>query len=286
MIISDERLFPYPVLREGNNNFSSGEFDVKTEYGHSDTDYEFKLNVTLTEKNLIDLVENEAASIVCHLECVRTKFRTIKKLTIGENIFRINVAQLDGRLELVAIIVANKNISEYKSASFDADYNKGLFKIQTGNILGISEIPSVIIENRKVNNSNMPSIFNVEYDILLTDMKIGLNDERITIRLPEVEYRIRSAHKDNILSRNIMNSMMVLPTLIAVLHELAKPDSINNYGNYRWFQVISKKLKEHDCDLQNGELEESDIFYLSQKLLDEMFKYAMDSLDYMGGSEQ
>lgn len=286
MRINEDRLFPYPVLRHGNQNFTSSDFSVKTDYRHNNIEYEFQFDVELNESNLRKLINNGDALIVCHLECSKTKFRSLEILKTGVNKIKINVENVDGRLELVGLIIANKDIDEYKSQNFDAEYEENSFSIQKGSILGIADMPSVFIENKKENLSNLPSIFDISYTTEEKTMKLTLNEERIKIYLPLHEYRIRDAHKNSIHSRNIMNAMIVFPALVAVLNDLSHKDSIELYGNRRWFGVLKRKLKDRGYDLENCDLEDDRIFNIAQELLEPLFADAMDSLSYLEVTEE
>jgi hypothetical protein len=288
MIISDNRLFPYPVLRKGNKNFNSAAFEANVQYKYNEKEYEFLVSINLTDKNLINLAKANEVSILCHLECSKTKFRIVKELQTGENQFKVDVASLDGRLQLVALIVAKKDLEDYHSDDFDSDYEDNTFFIRKGNILGVAEIPPVFIENKKENNSSLPSIFNIRSSEDEEFMKVGYEDNRIMITLPIEEFKIRNANNNGLHSRRIMNSMIVFPTLVAILNEISKPESIQDYGNLRWFAVVNKKLKglNPPVDLQNGDLENSDIFHVAQQLLEELFSEAMISVDYLEELEE
>src|SRR5690606_13319090 len=149
--------------------------------------------------------------------------------------------------------VADKNIEGYKSNNFDSDYGDTSFFIFRGNILAIEELPTLLIENDKVNTSNLPSIFDIRPDLDSDVMKFGLNDNRIMVDLPKELYAIRNAFNNNLQYRNMMNSMIVLPVLVAVLKEMSSPDSIPIYGDQRWFSIISKKLKKLEIDVQSDD---------------------------------
>ena len=84
---------------------------------------------------------------------------------------------------------------------------------------GIRLEDTIIIENKKEEYSSIPSIFDVTHD-RIKYMILKLDAERITIILPEEIYKIRNASKNNIRSRNIVNSMILLPALMGTLYEL------------------------------------------------------------------
>jgi hypothetical protein len=281
MIISNDRLFPYPLLKKDNENFITSKFEINTEYRHNQKEYEFLLKVNLDEKNLLNLIDKGDVSLMCHLECSKTKFRSIQKLKLGDNNFKINVSFLEGRLQLYGFIIAEKDIEKYYSKDFDSEYEGNSFFIEKGSILGVSEIPPIIIENRKENISNLPSIFDIMLDKENEVMRVGLTQDRIKISLPLEQYKIRNANKTNFHSRNIMNSMIVFPALVFVLNELSKANSITEHGNLRWFAVINKKLNKLGYNIMEGDLEDSDIFHIAQELLEDLFSEAMDAVDYL-----
>jgi hypothetical protein len=221
----------------------------------------------------------------CHLECSKTKYRRIEELSIGKNLLKLKAADLDGRLQLVALIVADKDLENYYSENFDADYGTQSFFIQKGSILAIADIPAILIENRKENLSGLPSIFDIRQDKENRVMSVDLNENRIIISLPVELFKIRTANNNSLHSRTIMNSMIVFPALVSVLTEMSKTNAIQDYANQRWFAIISKKLKDLEIDFQQGELADKDLLSVAQALLAELFAEAMKSIDYLGDSE-
>ena len=282
MKINENKLFPYPLLKDDNDNFKNSKFKTACEYHFNEQEYEFKFNVSLTESNLQKLLTDNKVSILCHMECSKTKFRTIHKLSLDSNNIKINSGKLEGKLEIIIFICANENIEDYFSENFHEDYKNNVFEIKRGNILAISEIQTLIIENKKEEKLKVPTIFDITHHKDNDEMKVILNEDRIMISIPYEEFRIRNAHKKSINSRNIMNSMIVLPSLIYVLNELSKEDSPDDtYGDLRWFRVINKKMKELGYDLENMDLDEIDLFKVAQQLLGDLFFDSMESLNYL-----
>ena len=286
MIIDINRLFPHPLLRKDNENFSLGEFEASVSYGVTDSYYSFIIDVKLTENNLLDLYEKKQVILGCHLECSQTKYREFKELKLGRNEFFIGTDILEGRLQLLCIIVANENIQNYYSENFNEHYENNSFLIEKGSMLAIADIPSVIIENKKEEDATIPSIFDVRSDENDTIMSVGLTDNRIIINMPREEYVIRNANNNGYDSRRIMNSMIVFPVMVFVLNELSKPNAIDDYANLRWFKVINNKLKKLNYSLQDDDLIESDIFRISQLLLEDLFSDAMESINYLQEDEE
>ena len=231
-----------------------------------------------------ELITNRQVKILLHLECSRTKFRKIELLNIGENNLKINANEIDGRLEMNAFMIAEKNLEKYNSNNFDPEYENNSFFIQRGSIIGIADMLPVFVENKKENNSNIPSIFEISSSNELKIMKLGLFEDRIKIYLPTEQYKIRNAHKNSIHSRNLMNTMIVLPALVAVLNDISHQESITMYGNLRWFGVIKKKLLKMGYDLEELDLDNERTFNVAQELLENLFSDAMDSLNYVGDS--
>jgi len=285
MKINENRLFPYPVLREGNNNFIHSRFKVNAKYRVLENGYEVEINTSLENENLVKLIKEKKASIVLHLECSKTKYRKIEKLTFGITKINIKTEFLEGKLELLGLLISEEKIEDYFSKDFHPNYEDKKFKIEKGSILGISEIPSIIIENKKEEYSSIPSIFDVTSNSEMKYMELKLDGERIIIVLPLEIYRIRNAHKNSLHSRNIVNSMILLPALMGTLYELLDKEAKEMYGNKRWFRVINSKLSKLNINLEEGDLYEENIFSIAQSLLEDLLDEGMASLKYLGDEE-
>lgn len=287
MKINLERLFPYPVLREENGNFNNAQFKAELNYRFNETTYEFDIHINLEEEVLIKLIEKEKAVLVCHLECSKTKFRKVVPLSIGKNKFLLDSSHLEGKLEIMALIIAKEDIKDYWSDNFDKDYGSTKFLVPEGGILGIVELPSLLIENKKENNANLATIFDIHQGNPVDNiMKIALNQERIQISLPPREYQIRNVYKNSINGRNVLNTMIVFPALVGVLNHLAHENSIDTHGDRRWFRVLYKKLSERGYSIENGDLEENSILTIAQELLGDLFTEGMESLHYLQNQEE
>ena len=280
MKISQDRLFPYPVLRKYNKNFVSAEFESLVSYRHNEIEHEFEIEIKLNEKNLLNLLNKGDVSIVCHFECPHTKFRKILDMNRGTNNVKFKADEVDGRLEMVALIVSNKDLDSYNSADFEPEYDNMSFKIKKSSILAIADMPSHIIENKKENNANLPSIFNITYSLEDKIMRLSTSEQRIKIILPIEQYKIFEAHKNSIYSRNIMNAMIVLPVLVAILNELSHENDPSRNGDFRWFKVIENKLKTLGYDIEKGDLEDERIFNIAQLMSETLFNDGINSLSH------
>jgi len=285
MKINENRLFPYPLLREDNNNFISSKFNIHARYKITEEGYEIEVSTLLENSNLIRLISEKKASIVLHLECSKTKYRKIEKLNIGITKINIKTEFLEGKLELLGLLISEEKLEDYFSKDFHPNYEDKSFEIEKGSILGISEIPSIIIENKKEDFSSIPSIFDVTSNNEIKYMDLKLDDERIIIVLPLEIYKIRNAHKNSLHSRNIVNSMILLPALMGTLYELLDKEAKEMYGDKRWFRVITSKLSKLNISLERGDLYEEKIFSIAQALLEDLLLDSMKSLNYLGDEE-
>jgi hypothetical protein len=285
MKINENRLFPYPVLRDNNNNFIHSKFKVDAKYRILEDGYEIETNTFLENDNLIKLIKEKKVSIVLHLECSKTKYRKIENLNIGDTKINIKTEFLEGKLELLGLLISEEKIKDYLSKDFHPNYEDKTFEIEKGSILGISEIPSIIIENKKEEYSSIPSIFDVTSNSEMKYMELKLDGERIIIVLPLEIYKIRNANKNSLHSRNIVNSMILSPALMGTLYELLDKEAKEMYGNKRWFRVINSKLSKLNIDLEEGDLYEENIFSIAQSLLEDLLDEGMASLKYLGDEE-
>ena len=63
------KLYTYPVLSGYSDDYKSGQFDVSIDISRDGYDLKISFQATLTCQSLLDLIQNEKAKYVYHLEC-------------------------------------------------------------------------------------------------------------------------------------------------------------------------------------------------------------------------
>lgn len=291
MRINDSRLFPYPVLTEEGTDYMVSKFKVVIDSA-LETKKKVKITseVILDNENLINLISKKEAKIIYHLECSKTKYRTVKDLNIGKNVVVIESNLLSGSLEIIPLIVSTKDISNYLSKDFNREYEENSFDIENGNILAIGKQQRIPITKEIGSPSKITSIFNIirgnEDEERMT---VDSSKDKIEIRLPEKDYQLYLAMQNGDKFIRILHSMVIIPALITVLTDAKDQlgSGVQLVSDNRWFKSISKKTKEIFGNDLETELEmPGAILDISQKILDNPLTDSMESLSKMGEEQE
>lgn len=285
MQIKRDRSFPYPILGKNYDDYLSSKFGVEIIVNSSKKELNVELNVELTNPDLIKLINQKKASVFCHLECPKTKYRSIVELSSLKNKIKIENGLLNGYLELAPVIIATQNIPNYFSSYFNKDYNNLSFNIEKGNVLGIAEQFKIPIKKDLGDLSKIPSIFNIVGDEKINKIEVDIYDEKITIKLPLEVHKIYKQFKGNSQYNEIFISTIILPSLMHVLSEIKSGSGgVMNQSmeDFRWFRVIKKKLTELNLDIEDS----YDLLFFAQEILDMPVTRAVESLEKIGVNEE
>lgn len=278
MQIKGSRAFPYPLLSKMYEDYLSSTFKIEMNYLKSRNEINLQLKVLLENMNLEMLIKDKKAIILCHVECPKTKYRTVKELNLGKNKISFASNLLDGYLEIVPVIVANTKIDNFYSKDFNKDYERISFEIEKGSILAIGEQLKIPIKKELGTLSKIPSIFQIEKNINKPEMEVEMHGEKLVVKLPEEEYNNYGLLKGSESYNNILISMIIFPALIFVLSELENFHGLEMYEDRRWYRVLNKKLREEGFDLKSDSLGLVSILKIAQKILDLPLFRATESL--------
>ena len=115
-------------------------------------------------------------------------------------------------------------------------------------------------------------------------MKIEIHDDKIRILLSKDSYSKYVSIGKSDLHLPIIHSMIIVPALIFVFDELKSDTNIlENYGGYRWFYTIKKRLSMEGIELDERGIKSIESFYLAQKILDIPINDAINNLLKLGG---
>lgn len=273
------KLFPYPVLSDFSDDYISSGFISEVRAARDVNEVVFYINALIDNDELINLINEELAEFVFHIECSQTSYRSILCSKENENILRIPESKLSGKVTVCSFIVAKENINDFTNKWFNKDYEGMLFNIEKGNILAIGGQTDVNIIKELEELSKIPSIFS----ILRRDtndnigMEIEIEGEKIRLWLPNEEfysYQLLVKHPD---IQPSIHAMMVFPALIYTFEKL-RNEGIEEYENLRWFKSIEWVLKKSDIILNKDTLELKTSYELAQKLLNLPINRALKAL--------
>lgn len=249
-----KRLYTYPVLSEERDDYVDSIFDAEVQYKMNGVNnLQFDFDIEMNNKDLQSMILAGDAEYVIHIECANTSFRTAIHDILNHISKEIPVERINGRIEIIVLIVTKKDVSHFVNSNWDDDYRGLSFELSKGSILAYKNIPTIdIVKNYEEFNS-ASSIFKV-YKRLTSEpkpMEIDLTTAQIGIGVGLQEYEIYSRFCDKEELQPILNSMMIFPALVYVFEELKQENGIDNYSGRNWYVSLSKAYEKRGVNLED-----------------------------------
>lgn len=255
------RQYPHPVLTPFSNDFVSSKFEIEIEteiVELPEGKIKFLIDGELTNEELKDLIKNDKAVYALHFECSSTRFRKLfsfsqKDLEQESLVFEIFTDKLDGKVEICPLILAVKDLTDYKNSDFHPDYGSASFEIEKGDILAVSEQENAYVDKEidslqdvssmfriRVNKDNNAPPFDVE----------AVGRDKVFIKLSQENYDCYTTLEQNSELSTILNSELIIPTLVFLLELIKNGDRVY-LESYRWFHVLDTRLEKIGIDIDN-----------------------------------
>lgn len=270
MKLNLDKLYPYPVLKNGTNDYLPDCFfsTVIQKVNESDREVTFSFNAELHDNGLANLIKENKARIIYHIECVRTAYRDV----IHDYPFKYEKVfskdNLLGKVEILPLIVATENFI-YSNDNFNEIYS-GTYPIKEGYVLAIDnnfEAEITFEHNKK------ESIFDIipntknksQENLIVVDLS---NDKKICIALSEKNYLaykniLKSGNKEGF--SNLV-SVVVVPALLDVLSQL-RLNGIEEYEGTQWLKTLQLAMSKNGCEKIDDREQYVNLLELSQRLL-------------------
>ena len=194
-----KRLYTYPVLSEERDDYIDSVFDADVQYKMNGVNnLLFDFDIKMNNKDLQKMILEGDAEYVIHIECANTSFRTTIHNISNFVSKGIPVGRINGRIEIIVLIVTKKDIIHFVNPNWVDDYQGLSFELSKGSILAYKNIPAIDIVKNYEEFNNASSIFKV-YKLLTTEskpMEVDLSTAQIGIGLGLQEYEIYSRFCD------------------------------------------------------------------------------------------
>ena len=131
------RLSPYPILDNYGDDYVNSSFDAEYEMTTQFSEIYAKIRFHLENKEIEELIKNEKAQYLVHVECPSTCFRMKFSSTENEIEFKLSSVNLAKILEIRTFIVLTQDIKNFKSVDFHPDYLGETFNLFKHQIIAI-----------------------------------------------------------------------------------------------------------------------------------------------------
>ena len=275
------KLYPYPVLWDKNDDYKKpSKFSVEVEPKEDFKNIKLKINFLLEDKEIEELIKENKAEYVVHIEGSSTYFREIISTKETEIIYDLKERDILGRLQINFFILAKHNIKNYRNDNFNEDYSSETFNLKKGNIIAIADGYRFDIEKNDDELGKISSIFSIckKETVEQTGMTVDMSYKKIRIGLNITDYINYSQLSQNPNKVDSINSIIIFPALIYIFEQLKKDFNETDYTDYKWFRSLENIFKKNGQKLNKELLENESSIDLAQRVLSYPVERAFNSL--------
>lgn len=244
-----ERYFPHPVLTYFDDSID-GVFEIEEDSFETILDadkehYTISGRFMLDNVDIIELIDEQKAAYVLHLECGKTRYR--QPFHFFENRFSFKVPSdlLDGKVEMQPAVIVKTPIQNYKNSKAHEDFLDAEFDLRIGELLAVTYPMEFTVTKSLDSLRNIPSIFSISKNPQYDDVPMEVNfddNTRIRIYLSEENYRRYKITSQQSVNEPILASMILLPALIQLFNYFAQ--GTEHFEDTQWFPAIQRRVKE------------------------------------------
>lgn len=263
----EHRLYSYPILSYFSDDYLNSVFTSSMTAEKKGENILFQLAAATDDEKLLELIENDYAEYLFHIECPSTSYRSVIKSKSGRESAVLSESLLNQRVNICFFIIAKKNLNKYENRNFNEDYEGASFNIERGNILAIARQFNMDIEKEKEELVQMPSIFLIlkKNSEDKSGMEIDMTGDRIGISLYKTEYEQYSLLSKGIF-QPLLHSSIIFPALIYVLENLKNSD-LEDFEECKWFKTFKRVFSGMGMELNRETLEREFSYELAQKMI-------------------
>lgn len=277
------KLYPYPVLAYYSDDYVDSSFETLVDATKEGYGIKFDFIAELNNTELNNLITSQKAQFVYHFECAQTGYRCAMMTDKTDFSCVISNKNICGKLQICPFIVATEDLPNYINSCFHEDYRGFKFSIDSGCVMAVAKQVNVEIEKDINDLANTPSVFSIvkNADTEASGMVVDMDQKKIIIKLPEIDYYNFKSIKDEPSVQPVLNSLVIIPALTYVLEELSRraADERYEYSEYNWYRTIKKTMATRfHCDIESDQLVELNMLNMAQKLINVPIAEALKAL--------
>lgn len=251
-MVINNRLFPYPVLAEETDDYREGYFKTTPEIVEANDDLNYiglRFKIDLDNAGLKNLVNQDKAEFVIHIECPYTSYRDIIRTQSDEHPYKLPKKSVNVKVMLLGMLVAKQDIHYYRNGSLNSDYDDIDIHLKKGSILAYYNMAPLNINKNYEELTTSDAIFTIcRYDRASGEehnpIRFELTDEKIRITVDEDIYKNFARIKDRPDMKPLVMTSFVLPALMYTIETLrTDEETLYRYQSAAWFMQINKLYK-------------------------------------------
>ena len=277
--------YPHPVLNDSNDDFDencSFNIDLRNAYVYGE-EFVLPFSYTLVCPSIEDMIGSGEAEAVIQLESPETSFRDVVRFGTNEKSVEYRVPRNRLGTETVAkgFVVSMRDIYPYQPPERNVDVFENVpFRIHKNDILAISNDKLSVPVETYDPLADRPSIFSIRKTDRDEEIEIDYRQQKITIWINKALHAIYSEYYKAPENRVLLSSFFAVPALedvISMLKTYSRQERDQEFGKYKWYQVIKSRLSSEKIDLDK----EDSIIRIANKLLPHVFKSNVEEFGNM-----
>jgi hypothetical protein len=293
-----EKKYPYPVLLPKGDDYVGCRFEVEIKSHKTPTEIVYHLEASLDCPDLRAVVDRGDATVILHVECPQSAFRKSFAIPLGAaDLQPLSTNDLSGKIFLCPFIVAQRELHDYRSDSFNPEYDGFSFNIRCGSILAEGEQLIDYADTVTRDIDFKPDIFSVvPYTPQPEDgerMKVDLAlNQKITIKLPQNIYAQYNAMMKSGEAKEFLWSAIILPAVMEALYkikECLQNDESADFESKIWYMRLTERIEQLHPNAKSDLAEffdKKDIPELAQELIKNPVSAAVSKLASFGGTRE
>ena len=275
------RLFPYPVLCDNNDDYIESKFDVTVTKEEKLNDIILHFDIELDNTELLSLIREGKAEYVMHIECPYTSYRKVVRGFSKPIEYSKPKEKVNKDVYLVAMVVATSEINNFYSDSFNEDYDESVY-FEKGSILAYKNLPRLIIVKNYEELARGDSFFTIVNKSYgkeeMEPVTYDLSGDKIKILVDNNMYNKYVKFQTNQDMFPLIISLLVLPALAYAI-EILRNEGNGNYASTYWYQKLCKSCELKGKDFKNDIVEgEFTAIEVAQLLLEEPVEMAFNNI--------
>ena len=273
------KAYLYPVLRPGgeDRDYPHAEFEAElnVERIEGQTAVRASASFALSAPDLLALVGEGVAKYVLLVRAPASHHRSAHTSPGPEITAKFGDGELAGRTEVRGLLVAVKDLQDFRADGWNPDYEGMSFDIGAGSVLAEDEPKEYWIDNAE--EADIGSFFDVVPDekneLGNGQWRCDLHDDKVHLRMSVDDFRSFKKARKRVNEMGEALYVMNGVYLPALVYALQQADATgDDYAHCRWYRSLNARLAELRLpELGDGANRLAD----AQRLLEEPFRGAL-----------
>lgn len=260
---------PFPTFSVEYDHFIDNNFTLDLNSAHDDTNEIINISTKITNKIILQLLEEKKVKLMCRVICPQTRFRKhfeVADLEKFQATIKIPAEEIIGDLSVMLQIVAVEDFGITGDENFKKIYQGRNFKYETCNIVGYSNVEERTVIKETEEEKGVKSICTITKDNSINHKQYDLEQNKIVIILPKNDY-------DNLILSNGMltrtkQALFVENAITYAIDTIKRNEDIETF-EYSWLDSLLFACQKAGYKNFNDENFKNDPSYIiAQKILE------------------